>query len=81
MSITWEEPPASGKAGASTTKWAKVVEELKANAGEWACVAPNAGNNALQHYLQKRYGLEATARANGDGTHRIYARWVNGTQP
>lgn len=78
MSITWEEPPASARGGqtAREGKWSKVVEQLKANPGEWACVEPASKNTSLPHYLHKRYGLEASSRGNGDGTFKVYARWT-----
>ncbi|ALJ19541.1 hypothetical protein [Microbacterium sp. No. 7] len=76
--IKWEEPPARKYGGGSSSKWTKVIEQLKKRPGEWALVAEGVGASLAGHL--KRRGLEAVSRnaREGGANASIYARWPEG---
>lgn len=83
--MKWEEP---GKSPFATNgkkdAWKGPAEELKMNPGRWALLAENEGNPGLAIYIRQGKSsywrpagsFEARSRSNGDGTYRIYGRYV-----
>ena len=74
--VTFQDPPASSRRGRQS-KWVVVVDQLKANPGQWALLVPSTKNASTAAYLKQQYGLDATIRkVDDDGNVAIYARYM-----
>lgn len=77
--IVWEDPtPAVGNRKGNS-KYAEVLEALKANPGRWALIARNERVGGLNGWLRRK-GYETVSRSAGRGYERgyadIYARYI-----
>lgn len=74
--VLFQDPPASSRRGRQS-KWITVVDQLKANPGQWALLVPSTKNASTAAYLKGQYGLDATIRkVDEDGNVAIYARFI-----
>jgi hypothetical protein len=82
MTIRFENPPQNRR----NTKrdWDAIFTELRANPDQWAIVAEKASPSMANQIKRGAYRssdpgeFDAVSRSNGDGTVRIYARFIGG---
>jgi hypothetical protein len=80
--MRWEDPAQDerGQRG----KYDEFVKELKTRPGQWAVLHPKAEHPSHVPNVNKGKiasfrpagDFEATSRGNGDGTYKIYVRYV-----
>lgn len=74
----WEDPPPANRVTDESRAFIALVETLRAQPGRWALIWPAAKSGGVSMSL-KRYGLEATTRALGNGRIAVYARYPKGS--
>jgi hypothetical protein len=67
-SLTWEPPPPVSR-GQRSSKYDPIVEQLKANPGQWTQVLWNVNSASARVFIKK--GCEITTRSTGDGSGRV----------
>lgn len=83
--VTWEDPPETSKPAGEYGRGQKIVDQLKANHGEWAKVLTGISSSYATQ-IRKGYAsawrpvsdFEITTRVVDSGTKRVdvYARYI-----